>query len=114
MTTKSKYKTCQELRRRNLHNYIEEHWEGKVNDFATSIGRTRQQVYKLLADPAVNKIFKPMGSILARDLEIELNLSPGFLDQDHDAIQASDILREIEELSLEQRKAVTSLIRSMS
>ena len=114
MTTEEDFKTIADIRRKNLADYIEENWGGKVIAFSASVGRSRQQIYKMLADPCVNKIHRPMGSSLARVLEEQLNLSPGYFDQDHDAVRSSDILREIEGLSLEQQKAVTSLIRSMS
>lgn len=114
MTTEEDYKTIADIRRKNLADYIEESWDGKVIDFSAAVGRSRQQIYKMLSDPRVNKVHRPMGSLLARGLEQQLNLSHGYFDQDHDAIRSSDILREIEGLSLEQQRAVTSLIRSMS
>jgi len=112
MKNQNTFKTSAQLRRENLSQYIKSQWDGRVNDFAESIGRTRQQVYKLLADPKVNAIHKPIGPTLARDLEKELNLTTGYLDQDHALINASEICQEIAALTGKQQKALKALIKS--
>jgi len=107
------YTTISELRRRNVRAYINEHYAGSPSRFAEVVGRSRQQIQKLLSDPGESKSAKMLGSQLARKLESQLNLTAGFFDQDHDALSASALMRDIKRLSERDRSTLETLIQSM-
>lgn len=72
--------TAYEARRNRLRYIIELRFDSSVSKFAVAVGRTRQQISKLISDPK-NKTAKDMGHHLARDFENSLNLPVGYFDQ---------------------------------
>jgi len=113
MVEDKSYQTIAELRRRNVRAYIDEHCDGSPSRFAEAVGRSRQQIQKLLSDPGKTTSARMLGSQLARRLESQLNLTAGFFDQDHDALSASGLMRDIKRLSERDRSTVETLIHSM-
>ena len=112
MKAQNRFKTSSQVRRENLIRYIDSEWGGKVITFSEYVGRSRQQIYKMLSDPLVNKVHRAMGSLLARELEQQLNLECGYFDHDHALVNASQTCRDIAALTGKQQKALKALIAS--
>ncbi len=70
-------KTVEEIRRENLQILIDGYTSGNATKFGDIVGRSQSQISNLL------KHVREIGSALARDIEIELNLERGWMDHDH-------------------------------
>ncbi|MDP1586304.1 MAG: hypothetical protein Q8M07_01050 [Prosthecobacter sp.] len=71
-------KTIEEIRRENLQILIDGYASGNATKFGDIVGRSQSQISNVL-----NHV-RDIGSALARDIEIKLNLERGWLDHDHD------------------------------
>ena len=71
-----------ELRRHNLHELIDQRFDGKALRLAESIGRSPSYIYRIFAKNEKDR--KNLGADLAREIEKTLNLPEFWFDQDHD------------------------------